>query len=128
MPRDYSVIESWWRARKMEAQKFEYLPPTGFMVKYKHEPVVAGFLFKTDTPLAVIGHLVSDPAADIYVRSDAIDKLINVLVSEAIRCKFEVVTASSNIKRLNERYEALGFTKSDVNETHYGRILTCPCG
>lgn len=122
---DYPTLEMWWKERGAGCPEEKNLPPTGFIVDSPHGgSVCAGFLFKTDANIAVIGHVVSSPGYhEKSLRSKAIDLLISKLISEAALSGFEIVTASSNVERLNKRYENLGFIKTDENETHYGRIL-----
>jgi hypothetical protein len=121
---DYALLKSWWEQRSYPAQEPEFLPPTGLIISHEGADICAGFLFKTDAKIAVLGHVVStSKSVDKILRSEALDHLIESLVGHAKECGFAVVTCSSNIPRLNERYEALGFSKSDENETHYGRVL-----
>lgn len=102
----------------------QFLPPTGIIITYSERPVCAGFLFKTDARIAIINHVVSNPAKiDPGKRSSAIDLLISTLVHAAYSSGFKMVTAASNKERLNKRYEKLGFVRTDTDEVHYGRVL-----
>lgn len=121
---DYPLIFNWWKKRGVQPQEPDFLPPTGFVLEHNGEKLCAGFLFKTDAKIAVIGHMVSNPeVTNKEIRSQAIDLLIQRLIHEARYYGFRAVSCSSNVDRLNLRYESFGFVKSDENETHYGRIL-----
>lgn len=121
---DYPMLSDWWVGRGSPVQQKELFPPTGFIMWSESEPLCAGFLFKTDAKIAVIGHVVSNPfTKNKETRSLAVDALIDKLILEAKECGFKAISCSSNVDRLNKRYEAHGFTKSDENEVHYGRIL-----
>lgn len=89
-------------------------------------PLCAAYLFKTDANIAIINHVVSNPTVTgelKELRSQAIDHLLECLTDLAYMDGFKMVSAASNVARLNERYEKLGFTKLDENEVHYGRRL-----
>lgn len=122
----FDVMKSWWHLRDKPSPDIHFLPPTGVMVWFGDLPLCAGFLFKTDANIAIINHLVSNPAipgVKKWVRSEAIDFLIETLIEKAKEDGYNLITASSNVRRLNERYEKFEFEKSDENETHYGRVL-----
>lgn len=122
----FDVIKQWWLLRDMPYPDINFLPPTSVLIWYGDLPLCAGFLFKTDANIAIINHVVSNPSIPgikKWVRSEAINFLLEELIERAKVDGFQLLTASSNVHRLNKRYEDLGFEKSDENETHYGRIL-----
>lgn len=120
----YDLLSSWWLARKCPVPDQALMPPTGFVIFVKSSPVCAGFLFKTDANIAIISHVVSSTFEfDRDQRGDCLNLLISKLILEARDGGFKIVSASSNLKKLNARYEALGFVKTDVDEVHYGRTL-----
>lgn len=122
----YDIMKSWWHLRDKPAPDIHFLPPTSVMLWFGDLPLCAAFLFKTDANIAIINHVVSNPSIPgikKWVRSAAIDAMLKLLMERAKEDGFELLTASSNVHRLNVRYENLGFEKSDENETHYGRVL-----
>lgn len=122
--RHFKMIESWWESKNFPAPNPKFLPPTGYLIECENLPICAGFLFKTDAKIAIINHVVSTSVPmDKEIRSEALDLLIKTLIQKAERDGFLLVTASSNVERLNQRYEKLGFIKTDSNEDHYGRAL-----
>ena len=121
---NYYLLASWWVRRGNPVPERELMAPTGRIVYYNDKPICAGFLFKTDAKIAVISHVVSNPdPMDKNVRGEALDLLIAHLIKEAHLGGFKMVSASSNLDRLNKRYEKLGFVKTDSGEVHYGRAL-----
>lgn len=120
----WAWMADWWERRGHPVADPSLFPPTGRMVFYDSIPVCAGFLYKTDGKLAVISHVVSSPdKMNAEARDQCLDLLISTLVHEAHLAGMKAVSASSNVAKLNKRYEKLGFTKTDSDETHYGRVL-----
>lgn len=122
----YDIMKSWWHMRDKPAPDIHFLPPTSIMLWYGDLPLCAGFLFKTDANIAIINHVVSNPSIPgikKWIRSEALDELLMRLQELAKADGFNLLTASSNVMRLNQRYEKLGFEKSDENETHYGKVI-----
>ena len=120
----YELIANWWTKRDRPVPSPDMMAPTGRIIYMENKPICAGFLFKTDSKIAIINHMVSDPnQLDKNLRDEALNLLISHLIHEAYICGFKIVSASSNLDRLNKRYEKLGFIKTDSDEVHYGRIL-----
>ena len=82
-----------------------------------------GFLYRTDTPLAMISNLVSDPASDQELRREAVQELVSDLMEIAKLQGYNQVSCATNIKSLGLRFEHLGFLKTDENVSHYRRAV-----
>lgn len=119
----FPMLRQWWEERQFPAPDPMLLPPTGVLITHGLTPVAAGFLFKTDAKIATIGHLVSDPRSDRGIRSEATDYLIFSLLDHARQEGFRAVTGATNLPRLMQRYELLGFVKTDEGISHFGRIF-----
>ena len=123
--KDYPRLAAWWTAQNCLIPDEEFLPPTGLIIERDDIPMCAGFLFKTDAKIAIMNHIVANPerVSSSVDRGLALRMLIAALMDEARECKMKMVTAASNIEKLNQRYLSMGFFKSDSNESHFGRIL-----
>lgn len=120
----YDVIQEWFNKRNFPAPEIESLPPTGVVISDDEEkPMAAGWLFKSDGGVSTIGHLVSNPEIKKEERHMAIDALFSVLTLMAKDSGFKFVSFATNIEKLNDRLENLGFIKTDKNVNHYRRIL-----
>jgi hypothetical protein len=121
---EWSLVKSWFAARNYPAPQKKFLPRTSAIVSVAGDPICAGYLFKTDAKIGIINHVIAtDRIMDKQVRSDALDYLIFHLCERARAAGILLVTAASNVARMNERYERMKFTKTDSNEVHYGRYL-----
>jgi hypothetical protein len=114
---DYQTIKGWSDARGSVLIPQEYLPLTGFV----HEGHCAGFLYKTDTPVAILEWVFSNPASNSTERNTAMNELINGLVAEAKKLGFKMVFTFAEHKKLIERYQSLGFQVTDKEMTHMMR-------
>lgn len=121
--KDYPMLKSWWDERSFPPALPEFLPPTGLLVASEDLSLCAGFLFKSDANIAIIGNLVSNPSAPKEVRSKALDSLIDILTCLAKKDGFGLVSCATNLVKLMPRFEALGFAKMDEQVSHFGRML-----
>lgn len=119
----FGFIEAWFKARNFPAPDPDHLPQNGCVVYAGPKPVCAGFLFQTNTPVAVMAHLIADKSVEKEERSRALDYLILHLQWAARDLGFRSVMCSSNIQPAKDRFERLGFEKGDENVTTYRRDL-----
>jgi hypothetical protein len=76
---DLAELNSWYRARGDQPISIELLPPTGFI-----EPgVAAGFLYLTNSSLALIEGFVSNPAASSEARHQALSAITAAILDLA---------------------------------------------
>jgi hypothetical protein len=120
---NYDLICKWWKKRSFTCPQLEHIPPTGFIISYGAVQVCAGFLCKTDSNVAILWHLVSNPDCDKETRQSSIDFLIKFMTDKAKEEGFSMVCFSTNIEKLGRRVEKLGFTKCDSNINVYGRLF-----
>lgn len=120
---DYPKLQAWWKARKFPPANPRFLPPTGLLVSMHGRDVVAGFLFKSDANAAIIGNIVSNPDAPGADRSKCLDTLLESLIHIAQADGFGMVCCSTNLPRLQERFQKHGFTLTDEGVANFGRIL-----
>lgn len=108
-PGDYPALKAWHEARGMEAPAERRLPSLGFI-----EPGVAlGFLYQTDSALALTDLLISNPEASAMARGRALVAIDRALSAEAGRLGFEgvlAITREPGVERAAERngYRHLG--------------------
>lgn len=112
--KDLNEIKSWYLKRGIVFDT-SYLPKFGLIA----DGICAGFLYRTDSTLAVVGNLVSDPDSDRETRSQALDLLIEMLYSRARFEGFKRVTAASNLNSVKKRLVSLGFTPGDEKVDHF---------
>ena len=109
---DYETICTWWKWWRWPVLPKEMLPDNGkcgFMVEKNNKPIVSAFLYLTNSTVALLEWIVSNPYYKENDRKDAIELLIN----EAEKfCKGMNVTYIFSIgknKHLMETHEKLGW-------------------
>lgn len=79
--KDYSTLKTWWdKWKEWTAPSQEFLPANGtggFIVEKNNKPIVAGFVYLTNSKAALLEWIVSDPDYREDDREEAIELLIN---------------------------------------------------
>lgn len=120
---DFGLLCRWFLERNFPNPSRDLLPETGVIASDNDMPLACGFLFKTDSGVASISHLVTNPSAKKDLRQKALNHLISVLSNVAKENGFKIVTIATNIDKLGKRIEDLGFIKTDKNVEHFRRDL-----
>jgi hypothetical protein len=116
---DYETVKVWADMRKFPLLPQEYLPVTGFI----HEGFCVGFLYKTDSKIAWLEWVISNPFSDSEKRNSAMNEIIEELAKDAKEQGFKVIFTSVEHKGLIERYKTLGFEVTDKTMTNMiGRL------
>ena len=102
----YEMFVSWWRALGQPPPPVEALPQSGFIVP----DAAAGFLYRTDSCLAVVEGLIANPQLSGALRSQAIDLVTAALIDEAKRLGFKNLTASTTSSAVVTRAQSFGFS------------------
>jgi hypothetical protein len=111
---DYYLICEWWTAHKWNAPSYLMLPKTGFII----EGLCAGFLYKTDSEIAWLEFVISNPKSDKELRNEALNILIEKLINEAKQSGFKVIFTSVEHTKLIDRYKNHGFVETDKSMTN----------
>lgn len=114
----------WFIDRGLDIEPIEFCPPTGLIV-YDTDPICIGFLCKTDSKIAIITNLISDPFYESDLRSHALDFLIKILIELAKDQDFKMICVSTKLGHVSERFLKHEFKTTDENFINLGRFL---CG
>ncbi len=76
----YYTLGNWYVARKMSIVPAQALPPTGYVVP----GVAAGFCWHTNSTVAWIDNMITNPAAPVIRRYAALQAIVLRLEAEAI--------------------------------------------
>jgi len=106
---DLPEVNSWYRARNLPEVPAEALSLTGFI-----EPgVAAGWMYSTDSAIALCESYISNPEAAPVLRHHAMDEITAAIIEEAKTHGFKWVIAYSTATDLNARgTEKHGFVVS----------------
>lgn len=120
--RDYDKhLVKWWKAWKWEAPTREALPEqgvNGFIVYDNEQPVCAGFLYETNSAIAWVEWIISNPKYRKKPhRSIAIKLLIETLTNYAHELGYSVCYTILQHKGLAEAYKSAGYIVTTSNNT-----------
>lgn len=122
-PEHKEILDGWCRTRNIPLIRPEALPGNGLLISHDGKPIVIGFLFSSDTDVAVIAHIMSDPSSLKPARREAVEWLLEILGLRAVELGFKQLNIATNLKSLGERFEEFGFEKVDENVTLFRRTL-----
>ena len=102
---DYPTLVKWYLARGLPLPPRDLMPETGFII----DDVCAGFLYLTDSKLALIDHYISNPNELAAVRDRALDTLTEELVREAKQWGCKGILITTALDKVGDRAEKHGF-------------------
>lgn len=102
---DYQTISHWYSLRGMPSVSQEMIPGIGFI----KEGCAAGFLYLTDTKLAIIDLFISNPESRKEQRDDALDGIVEDLIKEAKIWGVKGILATSALRAIEARALAFDF-------------------
>jgi len=114
---DYITLCEWWVEHKWGVIPMNCLPKVGFVVNN----ICAGFLYQTDSKIAWLEWIISNPQSNKEERDVALDLLINQLLITAKELGFKLVFTSVKHPKLKERYLEHGFLITENNSTEMVR-------
>lgn len=115
------VYHRWFAMRKAEKPIDEIVSPTGLVCCWRNIPIAIGFLCKTDSRMAMITNIISEPNCLSHVRNDCVNELIKALVEVADDEGFLFLSSATSLPSMIERFEKLGFTKTHSDLINFGR-------
>ncbi|RKG80290.1 hypothetical protein [Corallococcus terminator] len=94
-----------WRKPWDETMTPDALPQTGFVVPDK----AAGFLYRTDSSVALIEGIIAAPGLSKEVRNEAVNAIVAAIRDEARRLGFKLLLGYSQLDAIMERAKRFGF-------------------
>lgn len=117
---DYKLLCQWWKWWRWTAPPQDCLPNNGeggIMIYKDKTPIVAGFLYTTNSNLAWLEFVISNPTYKDNDRQDAIDYLLESLCYLAEKQGFKAIFTSLKSESLIKNYQRIGFVKSNNKTT-----------
>ena len=109
---DYEIICKWWRWWRWPELPRTALPNNGkggFMVEKNNIPIVSGFLYISNSKMAMLEWIVSNPDYREKDRQKAIELLINKVESFCKDLDVKHVITLGRNKHLIETHKRLGW-------------------
>ena len=118
---DWSTLESWWSAwPKWKAPPKDFLPgngTSGFMVEKNGTPIVAGFIYLTNSKAILLEWLISNPDYREDDRNNAIEVLIKEVERAVKDLGYKFMFTIVQHEKLIETHKKLGW-KVDTNPSY----------
>ena len=109
---DYDILVEWWKSwPNWEPLSKDLLPENGtggIMIEREGKPLIAGFLYATNSNICWMEWIVSDPKQKD--KSEAISLLISSLEKLGKDAGFKVVLSIGRSKNLINEHKKLGYT------------------
>lgn len=110
---DWETLISWWKSWRWPEMSKEILPMNGtggIMVYKDNVPIVAGFLYLTNSKVAWLDWIVSNPSYKETDRKEAIMLLINTLEQIGKNQGYNVIISITRSKSLINIHKELNYT------------------
>lgn len=108
------MVAHWWVGHKWPVLPLAALPASGFVVP----GVCAGFLYFTDSEIAILEWVVSNPKASTMEVGRGIKAIVEAAISTALNEGYSMIFSYVKSKGLQKLYERQGFKVTDDNMTH----------
>jgi hypothetical protein len=102
---DFDQIGTWFSMREMRLPDRSLFPATGFIIS----GIAAGFIYYTDSAVALIDCYISNPDTDPQDRSEAIDAITDALIQSAKFHRCKMIKCDTQLDTIKKRALALGF-------------------
>lgn len=113
----YEILASWWSDYKWPVVPAHLLPPMGWVVYNEEIPVIAGFLYFTDSPIAAFDWVISNPSSLKEDRKLGIKMIFMAAEVAAQKGGVEKMFSYISHPSLEKHYEDYGFMPADKKVT-----------
>lgn len=124
---DYDVLCGWWKAFRFPAPPRDFLPENGLgglMVEIDGVPVVAGFIYFTNSAVAWSEFIISNfEYKDKEGRKEAIKILIIELTELARRKGSKYIYTVVKNQNLKKSYSEVGFSNGSIKVDEMVMVL-----
>jgi hypothetical protein len=100
----FEQIRAWLRFRKEDIVP-RALPENGFVIPGK----AAGFLYRTDSSIALIENLVAAPGLSREERGEAVDAIVTAVIERAKELGFDMLVGYTVLDVVVKRAQRFGF-------------------
>lgn len=103
--KDYLMLCEWWKAQGWGVIPLDYLSPNGLIAEVAEAPTAAGFVYRTDSSIAVLEYIVTDPKLSSSMRSAGLDQVITAATQLVKGMGFKAFFMACGDKGLAKRME-----------------------
>ena len=110
---DWDTLKSWWKWWRWPEVSKEVLPMNGvggLMVYKDNTPIATGFLYLSNSKVAWLDWVISNPKYKEKDRKESIELLISSLEDVARQQDYSVIISITRSKPLIDTHKKLGYT------------------
>ena len=105
MAADYADLVALFHSHNIPAPDMETLPTIGYI----WPGVAAGFLYMTDSSIAIIDNFITGKQAERVAKDKALDEIVLALLAAAKASGSQIVKCDTNIHAIKQRATKHGF-------------------
>lgn len=124
---DWSTIQQWWSNwPEWEAPPRDFLPDdgsSGLIIEKDNKPIVAGFIYLTNSKVALLEWVISDPKYRSEDRHDAINLLIEKSEKLIKDIGYKYMFTVTKHKGLINKHKKLGWKLDEKPSYELTKIL-----
>ena len=109
---DWDTLVSWWKWWRWAIMPKDFLPDNGkggIIVEKDNTPIVAGFLYETNSSMLILEWIISNPKYKDDDRKEAIGLLIKEAENKAKLLNYKHMFTIGRSKHLTEKHKELGW-------------------
>ena len=109
LEQDYSMLEEWWKAWGWPPVNKDVLPDNGtggVMIEYEDKPIVAGFIYWSNSGMCWFDWVISDPNGNKKARPLAVKFLIQTveqMVKDAGKKCIMSISRSNSLLKIHKK-------------------------
>ncbi len=123
---DYETLCEWWKAWKWPPVEKDFLPDNGtggYVIEKDGVMIVAGFVYITNSKVALLEWIISNPEYRETDRDKAITCLIKAIETLIKDWGYKYVFSVGRTKALIERHKKLGYHVDETTSHEIVKIL-----
>ena len=113
---DYELLVSWWKWWRWTPIPKNFLPDNGtggIMIEKDNIPVIAGFIYYTNSDAVVVEWIISNPEYKNKDRKQAVEVLLNTIEAVCKEQNKQYMFSIGRSKQLIDTHKKLGWTVDD---------------
>jgi len=123
LDKDYSDVCSWWEQQASFVVPRPMLSTTGFIVEHDSDKLLAGWLYHTNSNVAMFEFLVGNPKFVGKIRSEALTSFFDTLFKYADMQNIKNIISTTSHPKVPAMLERVGFVKVNENVTNFMRSV-----
>ena len=116
LEQDYSMLEQWWKAWGWPPVSRDILPDNGtggVMIEHENKPIVAGFIYWSNSGMCWFDWVISDPEGSKRARPLAVKLLIQTVEQMVKDAGKKCIMSISRSNSLLKIHKKLGWVVDD---------------